>query len=66
MLTGARRNSGTCGGLRGQPRNQAKTKVIMVRGLQVFALASVVLAQSNDTDDENAFVSPSQDARLYS
>ena len=40
--------------------------MIMVPGLQAFALANVVLAQSNDTDDENAFVSPSQDARLYS
>ena len=39
--------------------------MIMVRGLQAFALASVVLAQSNDTDDENAFVLPSQDARIY-
>ncbi|KZV66869.1 hypothetical protein PENSPDRAFT_654578 [Peniophora sp. CONT] len=29
----------------------------MVRGLQLFALASVVLAQSNSTDDDNAYPS---------
>lgn len=38
----------------------------MVRGLQALALAlaSVALAQSNATDDENAFVLPFQDARI--